>query len=63
MTLLEQIQNDRYGSEHVEPYAKGWNAASKHIEALVKIHVGLAEIREAEPLDLRVRAAMTGVEP
>lgn len=67
MTLLEQIINDRYDekqcSEGGDPAIElarrqSWNAASKHIEGLVRMHMGIAELVEAEPLDLRLRSAL-----
>jgi hypothetical protein len=62
MTLIEQIRNDRYGSEHTDAYAKGWNDASKHVEGLVRKYTGLGELVEAKAMDMRVKAALTGVD-
>jgi hypothetical protein len=69
MTLLEQIANDRYdesqcsqGGDPIIERARrqGWNAGSRHVEGLVRMHLGISEIVEAPAMDLRLRAEMTG---
>lgn len=55
--LLARIVNDRFGAEHVEPYARGWNDCSRHVE---RILVGLRELAEAKAMDLRVKTTLTG---
>jgi hypothetical protein len=65
MTLLEQIQHDRYNEDEGPPedrVKRQWfNLGSKHVEGLVRMHTGFVEIREAPAMDLRLRAEMTGV--
>jgi hypothetical protein len=69
MTLLEQIVNDRYAEDQIShggdpvterAYRRGWNHASRHIEDLVRMHMGLKEIADAPAMDLRVKHTLTG---
>lgn len=62
MTLLEQIINDRYDekqcSEGGDPAIElarrqSWNAASKHIEGLVRRSSGSASTSSAMPMCMR----------
>lgn len=54
MTLVQQIQNDRYGAEYEnDRYAVGWNDCSKHLERLIasraNIDVALADLAANAP--------------
>jgi hypothetical protein len=41
-TLLDRIRRDQYGPEHDDAHAKGWNAALRHVEALILTESKLA---------------------
>lgn len=41
-----------------DPYAKGWNAAIAHADRVI---AGLRELRNAKPLDLRLKSTLTGL--
>jgi hypothetical protein len=64
MTLLDQIAIDRFNEDEGSPeeriQRRWFNRGSKHVEGLVRMHMGLAEVREAKPIDLTFKAALTG---
>jgi hypothetical protein len=62
LRLRDRLRNDRYGSNGngLESYARGWNDCSAHIERLLDVEIGLAELRDAPVMDLRVKYELTG---
>jgi hypothetical protein len=67
MTLLQQLENDRYDEAQCSMGAdpvinrmqrQTWNAAIDHAIGVIKMHLGIPEIVEAPAMDLRLRAAL-----
>lgn len=66
--LVERLRRDRYCLEkHAsDTYAKGWTHASEHVERVIvpwlvqqeRVERGLAELRDAPAMDLRLRQAL-----
>jgi hypothetical protein len=59
-SLLATIRRDRFNpDEHPgDRFVAGWCAHADHVERILD---GLRELREVEPLDLRLRHELTGM--
>lgn len=52
--------NEDEGSDEQQAYRRGWNHGYRHREAMERVTKALREMRDAEPMDLRVKNALTG---
>lgn len=52
------VYNEDEGDEVQQARRQGWNAGYRHREAMEKVTRAIQEMREAEPVDTRVRDTM-----
>jgi hypothetical protein len=66
VSLVDQLRNDRFheneGSEIEQAHRRGWNAGMEHAAALVRADAALAELRDAQAIDLRLRDQMVSLD-
>jgi len=59
-SLLDTVRRDRFNADEWPDnrFVAGWNAHADHVLRVLR---GLRELAEAEPIDLRLKAELTGL--